>query len=52
MLGYIVPARNFERHLAAMLQSLREARFMLRDRKFNDVRVRELCTRLLFEIVC
>jgi hypothetical protein len=51
-LGYPVAVRNFERHLGAMLQSLREARLRLHDREFNDARVRELCTRLVFEIVC
>jgi hypothetical protein len=51
-LGYDVAVRNFERHLAAMLQSLREAKLRFHDREFDDVRVRELSTRLVFEIVC
>jgi hypothetical protein len=43
---------NFAQHYRAMLQSLHEAFPRMREDGFNDARVRELSTRLVFEVSC
>jgi hypothetical protein len=43
---------NFVEHYHSMLQSLREAVPKLYNDGFNDVRVREISTRLVFDLVC
>jgi hypothetical protein len=43
---------NFVEHYQGMLQSLREAFPRIREKGFCDVRVREISTRLVFDLVC
>jgi hypothetical protein len=47
-----ISACNFRRHYSAMLQALREAMPLVLDTEFNDVRVKELATRLVFGVGC
>jgi hypothetical protein len=43
---------NFVEHYHAMLQSLRESFRRIREEGFTDERVREISTRLVFDLVC
>jgi hypothetical protein len=43
---------NFRKHYEAMMQALRESMPLVLDSEFNDVRMKELATRLLFDVEC
>jgi hypothetical protein len=48
--SYLQSNHNFQQHYEAMLQSMREAFANIWEKRFNDVRIREVSTRLLHGI--